>query len=106
MLDINNGAFVLDAKGNVTGGIRTPHVDVPVATLSGLGQSGSAFCGLFGTTVTPPPADFASWALPNGRAAFDAAWIASLDDAVAKGNILEADAVQLRTVVKNAKLPS
>ena len=105
-LDINNGAFVLDAKGNVTGGIRTPHVDVPVATLSGLGQSGSAFCGLFGTTVTPPPADFASWALPNGRAAFDAAWIASLDDAVAKGNILEVDAVQLRTVVKNAKLPS
>jgi hypothetical protein len=74
--------------------------------LSGLGQTGSAFCGLFGTTVTPPPAEFASWALPNGRAAFDTAWIASLDDAVAKGNILEADAVQLRTVVKNAQLPS
>lgn len=106
MLDITNGAFVLDAKGNVTGGIRTPHVDVPVATLSGLGQTGSAFCGLFGTTVTPPSAEFASWALPNGRAAFDAAWIASLDDAVAKGNILEADAVNLRTVVKNAQLPS
>jgi hypothetical protein len=105
-LDITNGAFVLDAKGNVTGGIRTPHVDVPVAILSGLGQTGSAFCGLFGTTVTPPPAAFASWALPNGRAAFDAAWIASLDDAVAKGNILEADAVNLRTVVKNAQLPS
>jgi hypothetical protein len=105
-LDINNGAFMLDAKGNVTGGIRTPHVDVPVAILSGLGQTGSAFCGLFGTTVTPPPADFASWALPNGRAAFDAAWIASLDDAVAKGNILEADAVNLRIVVKNAQLPS
>ena len=105
-LDINNGAFMLDAKGNVTGGIRTPHVDVPVAILSGLGQTGSAFCGLFGTTVAPPPAAFASWALPNGRAAFDAAWIASLDDAVAKGNILEADAVNLRTVVKNAQLPS
>ena len=105
-LDITNGTFVLDAKGNVTGGIRTPHVDVPVAILSGLGQTGSAFCGLFGTTVTPPPAAFASWALPNGRAAFDAAWIASLDDAVAKGNILEADAVNLRTVVKNAQLLS
>jgi hypothetical protein len=50
--------------------------------------------------------EFASWALPNGRAALDTAWIASLDDAVAKGNILEADAVQLRTVVKNAQLPS
>ena len=106
LLDINSGAFVLDAKGIVTGGIRTPQVDVPVAILSGLGQTGSAFCGLFGTTMPPPPAAFASWALPNGRAAFDAAWIASLDDAVAKGNILEADAVQLRVVVKNAKLPS
>jgi len=105
-LDINNSAFALDAKGNVTGGIRTPHVDVPVAILSGLGQTGSVFCGLFGTTVTPPPAAFASWALPNGRPVFDTAWIASLDDAVAKGNILEADAVNLRTVVKNAKLPS
>lgn len=106
ILDINAGAFALDAKGNATGGIRTPQVDVPVATLSGLGQSGSVFCGLFGTTVTPPPAAFASWALPNGRPAFDIAWIASLDDAVAKGNILEADAVKLRTVVKNATMPS
>lgn len=106
LLDINTGAFALDAKGNATGGIRTPQVDVPVATLSGLGQSGSAFCGLFGTTVTPPPAAFASWALPNGRPAFDTAWIASLDDAVTKGNILEVDAAHLRTVVKNATMPS
>jgi hypothetical protein len=44
-------SFVLDANGNVEGGIRTPAVDVPVATLSGLGQSGSSFCFLFGTTV-------------------------------------------------------
>ena len=106
LLDVSSGAFALDAKGNATGGIRTPQADVPVATLSGLGQSGSAFCGLFGTTVTPPPAAFASWALPNGRPAFDTAWIAALDDAVAKGNVLEADAAHLRTVVKNAKLPS
>ena len=32
--------FALDANGNVRGGIRTPQVDVPIATLSGLGQSG------------------------------------------------------------------
>ncbi len=105
-LDVTSGAFVLDAKGNAAGGIRTPHVDVPVAILSGLGQTGSRFCGLFGTTTGAPPAAFASWALPNGRPAFDTSWIASLDDAVAKGNILEADAVNLRTVVKNAQLPS
>ena len=41
---------VLDAHGNATGGIRTPQVDVPIATLSGTG-SGSLACLLFGTTV-------------------------------------------------------
>lgn len=106
LLDISNSAFVLDGKGNVTGGIRTPQVDVPVAILSGLGQTGSAFCGLFGTTVTPPAASFTQWATPNGRETFNTSWIASLDDAVAKGDILEADAVHLRTVVKNAQFPS
>jgi hypothetical protein len=44
-------SFVLDSNGNVEGGVRTPAVDVPVATLSGLGQTGSSFCFLFGTTV-------------------------------------------------------
>ena len=106
LLEIADGAFVLDAKGNVRGGIRTPQVDLPVAALSGLGQSGSAFCGLFGTTVVPPPAAFASWAMPSGRPAFDRAWIAALDDAVARGDILDADAVHLREVVVSAALPS
>lgn len=43
-------AFVLDDDGNVKGGIRTSWVEAPVATLSGLGQSGDSFCGIFGTT--------------------------------------------------------
>ena len=44
-------SFRLDSNGNVEGGIRTPAVDVPVAKLSGLGQSGGSFCFIFGTTV-------------------------------------------------------
>ncbi len=44
-------AFVLDAFGNVKGGIRTPYVDVPIARLSGLGQLDvSIVVSLFGTT--------------------------------------------------------
>jgi hypothetical protein len=44
-------AFVLDMFGNVKGGIRTPYVDVPIATLSGLGQpDASIVVSLFGTT--------------------------------------------------------
>ncbi len=47
--------YARDTNGNVLGGVRTPMVDAPVATLGGVGNSGSgpigAFCGLFGTTV-------------------------------------------------------
>ncbi len=52
--------FVRDSHGNVKGGIRTPYVDVPTATLSANGQPGSmltigkdkqSFCFLFGTTA-------------------------------------------------------
>ncbi len=48
-LDASNGV-IRDQYGNATGGIRTPQLDVPIATLSGFGQSGG-FCGLFGTTL-------------------------------------------------------
>ena len=49
------GALVLDGNGNALGGIRSPHLDVPVATLRGTGNSpagggGINFCALFGTT--------------------------------------------------------
>ena len=43
--------LVLGKNGNVKGGIRTPWVDAPVATLSGEGQTGGGFCFIFGTTA-------------------------------------------------------
>jgi hypothetical protein len=52
--------IVRDAFGNALGGIRTPQVDVPIATLSGLGQTGGGFCGLFGTTLPFDDATLAS----------------------------------------------
>jgi hypothetical protein len=53
-LDVNLGpsaSFIVDINGNVEGGIRTPAVDVPVATLSGLGPTTGPLCFLFGTTM-------------------------------------------------------
>jgi hypothetical protein len=47
-------ALVRDAFGNVKGGIRTPHLDVPLATLSGVGNTPAGFCGLFGTSKALP----------------------------------------------------
>jgi hypothetical protein len=58
-LEVEGSAFVTDEHGNVLGGVRTPQLDVPIATYSGLGQTGSAFCFLFGTTVKFDGADLA-----------------------------------------------
>ena len=46
-----DGTLVRDAVGNAEGGVRTPLVDVPVATLTGLRNAGGSFCSLFGTTT-------------------------------------------------------
>lgn len=81
--------FVLDEYGNVRGGIRTPYVDVPVAALSGLGQTGSAFCGLFGTTMFLDSATLATlYPTPED---YVEAVSASTDEAIEAGFILPYD---------------
>ncbi len=80
----------LDANGNVKGGIRTPQVDAPIATLSGLGQTGTSFCFLFGTTKPFDAAKLA--ALYPTHEAFVKDWNAATDKAVKAGFIVPADA--------------
>ncbi len=90
------GALVLDASGNATGGIRTPHIDVPIARLAGDGQTGESFCRLFGVTQ-PFSAEQLAAAYPD-HATFVAKWNAALDAAVASGAILPSDAEHLGNV--------
>ncbi len=83
-----------DALGNALGGIRTAQVDVPVATLSGLGQSGGSFCGLFGTTV---PFDDATLAqLYPSHEEYVRRVVRATRKAVRAGFILPADATAIR----------
>ena len=50
-IDDTENIFIYDAVGNVTGGVRSSYVDVPVAVLHGEGQPRTdTFCNLFGTT--------------------------------------------------------
>ena len=44
--------FATDPDGNALGGIRSPHVDVPTAVLSGLGNGGAPMAFLTGSTRT------------------------------------------------------
>jgi hypothetical protein len=100
-LDVVDGTpptINLDAFGNALGGIRTPAVDVPIAVLSGLGQTGSVFCSLFGTTV---PFDDATLAVlyPKHRAYVSAVNKAA-NAAVKAGFLLRPDAKLIKAAAK------
>jgi Alpha/beta hydrolase domain len=88
--------YATDGNGNVLGGVRTPAVDTPVAKLSGLGQSGSQFCVLFGTTTPFTPDQLA--ALYKNHEAFVSAWGDATQDAVKARFLVREDADLIRVV--------
>ncbi len=90
VLDDTGTGYRLDHHGNALGGIRTPWVEVPTASLSGLGQSGESFAMLFGKTE---PFDAAALAAlyPGGKAEYLERFEASLDATIASGFLLADD---------------
>lgn len=80
---VADGALVRDANGNVLGGVRTPQLDVPVATLTGEGAA------LSGRTI---PFDAATLAAlyPTPQAYLEA-YAAATDKAIADGFMLADD---------------
>jgi len=81
--------FARDEHGNALGGIRTPWVDVPIATLSGEGQSGDGFCFIFGTTKLFDEAKLA--ALYPTRRAYVKPYKKSMKRALKRGFLRKAD---------------
>jgi hypothetical protein len=83
-----------DHLGNAVGGIRTPQVDVPIAALSGVGQSDGSACGRFGSTIAFDAATVASL-YPDHRS-----YVAAIDRAarrgVRRGVLLGVDARAIR----------
>lgn len=82
--------FARDAQGNALGGVRTPWMDVPVVTYSGLGNSGSRVAMLAGSTV-PFSADQLATLYPGGKAEYLLKFRVALKSAIAAGFILPAD---------------
>jgi hypothetical protein len=91
-----------DAHGNALGGIRTPQVDVPIATLSGEGQTGSLLCLLFGTTVPFDAATLASL-YPDHRA-YVSAFSKATRRAMRAGVILKHDAKLMRAATATSTI--
>jgi hypothetical protein len=80
-----------DTNGNAIGGVRTPYVDVPVATLTPLGKP--ADCRLFGTTEPFPAESLKN--LYQTPTEFLAKWTASTDDAISNGFVVAEDRPRL-----------
>jgi hypothetical protein len=89
-VDDTEADFRKDAHGNVLGGIRTPWVDVPVAVLSGLGQSGESFAFLFGKTA-PFDDDKLADLYPGGKAEYLERFGANLDATINAGFLRSED---------------
>jgi hypothetical protein len=82
--------FAVGEHGIALGGIRTPWVDVPTATLTGLGQTGQDFAFLFGRTVEFDASTLES-CYPGGREEYLQRFTESLDGSIAAGYIRAED---------------
>jgi hypothetical protein len=94
--------IVRDGFGIAQGGIRTPYVDAPIASLSGEGQTGGVFCALYGTTDLFDSAQLASL-YPNHET-YVSAVNSSVDSAVNAGFLLQADANLIKTWAQDSSI--
>ena len=92
-----------DAYGNALGGVRSPHVDVPIATLNSV-NTGPVFCRLFGSTTPFTPEQLL--ALYPTHADFVTKWLWAIYAGVANGFLLPADAGELYAAANGSTVPN
>lgn len=91
-----------DPQGNALGGVRSPHVDAPVAALTGQ-NSGAGFCVLFGRTE--PLTSTQLHGLYPSHTAFVGQWAAALASAIGQGYILPEDGAELLAAAAGSTIP-
>jgi hypothetical protein len=96
--------YARDANGNVLGGIRTPHVDAPVAVVTDQGQSGTGLiCRLSGATFPFDAAKLSS--LYRDHDQFVNRWRAATSRAIAAGFLLAVDGRGLVAAASQSTVP-
>ncbi|MFM8238527.1 MAG: alpha/beta hydrolase domain-containing protein [Actinomycetota bacterium] len=98
------GEILTDADGNARGGIRTPAVDAPTATIIGKGNPVSIFCSLFGQEIPFPAARLAERYADHD--AYVAAVTRSADAAVAAGFLLRPERDEIVAEAEAADIPA
>ena len=93
---------------SLLGGVRTPQVDAPIATLAGIGNNAangaaiSQFCRLFGLTVPFTAQQLAGLYKNHGK--FVSAWSKDIDQLVSAGFLRPADGVELQNAAGSSKI--
>ena len=98
-IKVENGKPVLDQFGNVTGGVRSPWVDVPTSTWYG-NSTGESFCRIAGHEV---PFDAAKLkTLYPSRDAYVKAVTADVKKLVLQGHLIKADGDEIIAEARKA----
>ena len=92
-LSDDQGSILRDDFGNALGGIRSPYLDAPAATLSGEGQDGESFCAQFGVTALFDAATMAM--LYGDETSYVAAVEAAANASIEQGFLLAEDAQRI-----------
>jgi hypothetical protein len=101
-----SGAPLRDEHGNTLGGVRSPDVDVPIATLTGdppAGGGGGVWCFLFGSTTPFTPEKLLQ--LYPTHADYVAEVKAAASEAQAAGFLLEPEAKAMIAEAEAAPVP-
>lgn len=107
-LTMQDNEILRDEHGNALGGIRTPHVDVPIATLKpvkedGGGCGGDMMCNMFGSTE-PFPAEKLLKLYPTHED-YVTKFTASAEATVAAGFMLEPEKQAIIAEAQAAAIP-
>lgn len=102
LIQVVDGQPVLDEHGNVTGGLRSPYVDVPTSTWNG-NSTGESFCRIAGHEI-PFSGEKLQQLYPT-HSAYVSAVIANVNELVSQGFLLAEDGAQVIREAQRADIP-
>ncbi len=100
-IDVVDGKGVLDANGNVKGGVRSPLLDVPTSTWIG-NSTGQSFCRIAGHEIPFDQAKLKT--LYKSQGAYEAAYKKDVDKLVKQRFITKDDGKMLKKHAKDTRV--
>lgn len=101
-IDVVSGVIQRNSLGLALGGIQLPEIQVPTETLQGVGNTGTPFCILFGTTA-PLPVPLSSLYSNHGK--YVSKFAHASNGLESAGFLLDPDAEEAKTQAGESAVP-